>query len=179
MSASPQIIACPPVTKTENEEATCDSLHLIRQAGLTPNAAMELLALLLCQSAREINATLKAAGISTMGRRVAITNAILKEQQRGDAHSHTPSPLTANVADAESSCGTDHQPYRVIHKPCVYLREHPSTNANRVGTVWAGDTILASVRAEDGWLKLTQRSGWILRDGASLGLGQLVEPLER
>ncbi|KAL1515868.1 hypothetical protein AB1Y20_002483 [Prymnesium parvum] len=68
--------------------------------------------------------------------------------------------------------------YRVVHKPCVFIRERPSVSARCLGYAWPGDTVLVVEATTDGWLKLDGDEGWLLCDGAPLGLGALLEPTE-
>jgi glycosyltransferase involved in cell wall biosynthesis len=73
--------------------------------------------------------------------------------------------------------------YRVVHTPFVFIRKAPSTDAEVLnmaptGTVVEGDAV------RRGWLRVTtpiqplgggdRRGGWVLLDGASVGLGVLL-----
>ena len=87
--------------------------------------------------------------------------------------------------------------WRVVHAPRVAVRESPGTNAKMLGSRAHGDTVCAE-REENGWIKLGKASilcaccagnlplrdlsadgtaGWMLIDGASVGLGPLLERL--
>ena len=68
--------------------------------------------------------------------------------------------------------------YRVLHKPFVYVRAAPSTRAAMLGILRPGDEVLAGCE-HDGWLRTAMpfdkgRHGWLLLDGAPLGMGQLL-----
>ena len=70
--------------------------------------------------------------------------------------------------------------YTALHRPWVYLRASPSTAAEMVAIVRPGREVLCSVE-HDGWLRTAQpvskgQHGWLLVDGAKLGLGLLVAP---
>jgi chloride channel 7 len=69
--------------------------------------------------------------------------------------------------------------FRVVHKPFVYIREPPCTNAPMLGIPRPGAIIRADAE-RDGWLRLAKtwkggKRGWVLRHGWSLGLGPLLE----
>lgn len=71
--------------------------------------------------------------------------------------------------------------WRVIHKPRVAVRKEPSTSAGIVGVVQFGSEV-TPLEIRDGWLRVEcggkGQSGWMLIDGASVGLGRLLERAE-
>merc|ERR1719399_836422 len=66
--------------------------------------------------------------------------------------------------------------YRVLHDPCVYVRESRSLGARPLGYKRAGEIVHVSAEV-DGWLKLANEDGWMLRDGRQVGLGPLLAPV--
>ena len=67
--------------------------------------------------------------------------------------------------------------YIVVHKPAVFVRSSPTTSAEPCGSLVIGDVVQCDARKRGAWLKLVGREGWVLEDGASLGLGQLLRCL--
>lgn len=63
--------------------------------------------------------------------------------------------------------------YDVVHTKVV-VREAPSTAARAVATKVLGDIVCADAEV-DGWAKLIDQSGWMLVDGAHVGLGALLK----
>ena len=130
---------------------------------LTPTFREELLRL---DTVGDIMSRLAEAGHAKLGRRIAIANAVLRRRAMHASGRET--------ATAEGST----RRFRVVHKPCVYVRQTASTSAQRLGTKWPGDTVVAEEGASNGdWLKLVGEEGWVLRDGSSIGLGMLLEAL--
>jgi len=81
--------------------------------------------------------------------------------------------------------------WKVVHEPHVVAREEPSTAAQSTGILQAGQELIVTHRKGD-WARIvtdeqlweveysqdtaeTQRAFWVLIDGASLGLGPLLE----
>lgn len=68
--------------------------------------------------------------------------------------------------------------WRVVHGPRVAVRATPGTSGRMVATKAMG-AIVASVVERDGWIRLQEAfeggEGWMLVDGAVLGLGALLE----
>jgi len=68
--------------------------------------------------------------------------------------------------------------WRVIHKPRVAVRQEPSTSARVVGVEQFGSEV-KPLEIRDGWLRVEcggqGQCGWMLIDGASIGLGLLLE----
>ena len=72
--------------------------------------------------------------------------------------------------------------YRVAHAPFVFVRAAPSTDAEML-TVLLPRSVVAADAERDGWLRLAEplrrgRVGWVLREGARIGLGTLMESVE-
>merc|ERR1711920_850615 len=75
--------------------------------------------------------------------------------------------------------------WRVLHKPKIALRAKPSKSAPVVDVAWAGDELVMTGETHEVWLRVAQVSwtdvadapseAWVLRDGTSVGLGQLLE----
>lgn len=63
--------------------------------------------------------------------------------------------------------------YRVVHQPAVRVRSAPSTDARVVAVVRAGKRVRA-LRKVGEWVQTD--AGWLLTNGDSLGLGQLLAP---
>ena len=77
--------------------------------------------------------------------------------------------------------------YRVIHESKVAVRAAPSAEAKVVGAKMPGETVRVA-EVHEGWAKLSDGGGganvppgarWMLIDGRGLGLGQLLERVER
>lgn len=66
--------------------------------------------------------------------------------------------------------------YRVLHDPCVYVREARSLKARPLGYKRLGEVVHVSGEV-DGWLKLAHEDGWMLKDGRAVGLGPLLAPV--
>lgn len=69
--------------------------------------------------------------------------------------------------------------WRVVHKPCVWMRALPSTDSPRVGLFKFGEVFNATGRTEDRWAELSSEKGWVLTDGREIGLGELCTPESR
>lgn len=65
---------------------------------------------------------------------------------------------------------------RVAHSPHVYVRAAPNLRAPAIGVKSVGDVVRVSEEV-NGWLRLADEKGWMLRDGSTLGLGALVQPV--
>ena len=87
-----------------------------------------------------------------------------------------PTPLQVDAATIIGS-----RLFRVVHSPKVAVRDRASTTSNLVGLKMEGECVLVSRDPEQaGWLRLADRGfghrqEWMLRDGASLGFGVLLE----
>ncbi|CAK8991116.1 unnamed protein product [Durusdinium trenchii] len=76
--------------------------------------------------------------------------------------------------------------YRTVHHPRVAIRAKPSTSAEIVHVLSAGEVFRVAEEV-DGWLRLAADEAWarsiaagfVLLDGKALGLGKLVEKLEK
>ena len=73
--------------------------------------------------------------------------------------------------------------YRVVHAPFVFVRAAPSTDAEVVSLTSAGSTLTVDAEC-DGWVRRAATAadegpagGWVLVDGAALGLGVLLQPV--
>lgn len=93
-----------------------------------------------------------------------------------------PPPVWAAAAASLSSPPTlssslDCHRFVVVFRPCVKVRAAPSTSAEVLRHKLAGAEVCCS-EEQHGWLKLIGEDGWVLRDGSSLGLGVLLQPLE-
>ena len=69
--------------------------------------------------------------------------------------------------------------YEVVHRPFVFVRAAPSLTAATLGKLPLGALVEVAEERADGWLRLlTPQPGgrWVLRDGATLGLGLLLRP---
>mmetsp|Transcript_34406 Transcript_34406/g.106845 ORF Transcript_34406/g.106845 Transcript_34406/m.106845 type:complete len:485 (+) Transcript_34406:22-1476(+) len=72
--------------------------------------------------------------------------------------------------------------WTVVHNPCCWAREAPSTDARLVEVIRHGEVLAMQAASPDGlWLRLRDGGGegelWMLRDAEALGLGQLLEEL--
>ena len=79
--------------------------------------------------------------------------------------------------------------YRVVHLPFVFLRKAPAVDAEILSMLEGGST-LAVDATRCGWVRTVARypsllkpaageqKGWALVDGASVGLGALLAPVE-
>lgn len=69
--------------------------------------------------------------------------------------------------------------YRVVRSPFVFIRAAPSTEAEVLGMAPVGTCVVADAE-RSGWLRTAPQpglqGGWALIDGASLGLGVLLQP---
>lgn len=105
---------------------------------------------------------------------------LLDDQKRQAAKAGQQPAATAGAADSsELRLFSSRRAYKVVHKPFVYFRGAPSTDADVLGIARHGASIEADA-VRDGWLRLAQmfkggRRGWVLEHGASLGLGRLLE----
>ncbi|CAE7336990.1 Smyd3 [Symbiodinium pilosum] len=93
------------------------------------------------------------------------------------------------LRDRACAClGRAPRKWHVVNKPAVWQRADPSTKSRAVallkeGTEFDSTGELRST-AEGLWVQIeecetnAQHSGWVLVDGAALGLGRLVEPSE-
>lgn len=109
----------------------------------------------------------------------------LDDKRRRDAAASAGSrdpALSVASAAASSQVRTLAGPraFRVVHKPFVYIRDAPGTDAGMLGIARPG-TIIQADAERDGWLRLTKawkgvKRGWVLEHGGSLGLGPLLEP---
>ena len=69
--------------------------------------------------------------------------------------------------------------WRVVHSPAVIVRAAPSTGAAKVGLKICGELVLG-LEVRGAWVKVhapdaAHTEGWMLADGASLGLGVLLQ----
>jgi len=65
----------------------------------------------------------------------------------------------------------------VVHSPRVAVRRSPSTSGELAGSFKTGE-VLSAASVENGWVRLQgPESRWVLIDGTSVGLGQLLEPI--
>lgn len=64
--------------------------------------------------------------------------------------------------------------WRIVHAPRVAIRETPQTTGQLIGSKMQGD-VVESEREESGWIRLNGAPGWMLIDGAAVGLGPLLE----
>lgn len=69
--------------------------------------------------------------------------------------------------------------YRIVSRPFVFVRDRPSTRAAYLGILRTGSSFTSSL-THDGWLRTAEpyqrgRHGWVLGDGAKVGLGILVQ----
>ena len=62
--------------------------------------------------------------------------------------------------------------YEVAHTKVV-VRAEPSTSARALATRLKGDIVMAETEL-NGWARLCDQAGWMLIDGASVGLGKLL-----
>ena len=150
--------------------------------------------LLLAPQPRIVDEILKRHGVATIGRRKQLSLVLEKLRQTSSSLSTTsaaaprraeprppPPPRSARMPpsgrfDADDSTATPTSlRYVVVHSPCVYVRSEPDTSSERVGIRWPGDE-LECVGERGDWLQLACGQGWVLRDGGSLGLGQLLRP---
>ncbi len=74
--------------------------------------------------------------------------------------------------------------YRVVHAPFVFVRAAPSTKAEVLTMAPTNAEIEVEIEGGGGWVRTADalengRHGWLLVDGAPLGLGRLLEPCER
>lgn len=67
--------------------------------------------------------------------------------------------------------------FQVVNSPGVYVRESRSLRSPRIGYKRRGE-ILACADEVDGWLKLADERGWMLKDGWPLGMGLLLSQVE-
>lgn len=77
--------------------------------------------------------------------------------------------------------------WRVTHQPRVAVRAAPSASAQVVEVLYTGDEVLTTGQAEGSWLRVAKASwpdsanapeeAWLLREGKSMGLGELLELL--
>ena len=65
--------------------------------------------------------------------------------------------------------------YTVVHKPRVAVRKEPSTSGALVTSKLAGAVVSANEIRNDGWIELDGEPGFMLIDGANVGLGLLLE----
>lgn len=65
----------------------------------------------------------------------------------------------------------------VVHSPFVFVRETPHLSAAKLGYKWPNENLsfVNPGAAQPRWLRLAKEDGWMLIDGASLGLGLLLE----
>ncbi|CAK9054958.1 unnamed protein product [Durusdinium trenchii] len=85
-----------------------------------------------------------------------------------------------------SSCMPLPKRWRVVHQPAVWRRKEPSTAGRAVALLKEGtefDTNGVSQRTKEGlWIFAEdsdlKKNGWVLVDGSTLGLGQLIEPID-
>lgn len=73
--------------------------------------------------------------------------------------------------------------YKVVHGPRVAVRATPATDGRIVGAFGKGSVVTATARVGD-WIKLERSpqqgcDAWMLTDGTTLGLGQLLHELPR
>ena len=74
-------------------------------------------------------------------------------------------------------CGT----WRVVHSKGVFVREMPSVSAEPAGAMKHGAEFEAWSGDHPGWVRVVERvdrgvtRGWVLKHGAVLGLGPLIE----
>ena len=72
--------------------------------------------------------------------------------------------------------------FRVVHTPLVFVRETPSSSSRKLGYKWRGEGVSVSTSEfidSQEWLKLTDEDGWMLRNGSSIGLGELLREESR
>ena len=67
--------------------------------------------------------------------------------------------------------------WTVVHKPRVAVRAQPDTKAQMLGSKVEG-CIVSAREEKNGWITLSDEPGFMLIDGASVGLGALLERLE-
>lgn len=83
--------------------------------------------------------------------------------------------------------------YEVIHKPCVFIRDEPSVNGEKLGFRKFGAKIVVSEERSDGWVQLApeeeeckdsrnrgneKKNAYALVCGKSLGLSTLLKRLD-
>ena len=147
-----------------------------------------------------LEAELRKLGITKLGQRLAIQAALRArvEAESEDVlqlQSNVETAIVAEAAAAELADDSDgpilegnealdvSEPcaamrrWRVVHSPYVYIREGRDTQSHRLGYKWPGELVLCSGEV-DGWLKLAEEDGWMLRDGSALGLGALLVPAD-
>lgn len=125
---------------------------------------------------------LKAAGVTKLGARFAILTA-LKEPTISCLEEHL------DISDSAQHAALTER-FVVMHAPCIVARQSRDPSASRVASWYVGDEIqLRKGINVDGWLQLANSErlqllgsdepteGWVLRDGARLGLGVLIAPL--
>jgi hypothetical protein len=129
---------------------------------------------------RSLHDVLRARGHSKLGVRLKILASLseptahcLERYLTWEAASHGQRPPTDHAAPA-SDLG--HTTFVVVHAPAIVVRQLPDVNAPRLNSYFIGDEIMVAGEV-DGWLRLADRDGWVLRDGRRLGLGELVRPL--
>ena len=133
---------------------------------------------------------LRAHGVTTLGRRLAIINALAEPTLECLAHhlaASAPVPRSINARfeqQKQSPIGDENyaeheRRFVVVHSQPVFIRERADVKSQRVGTLFTGDDF-AVAHDSDGWVQLAahqQRQGWVLRDARHLGLGELIRPL--
>lgn len=61
----------------------------------------------------------------------------------------------------------------------VWVRAAPSLDAPRVGHKGRGETVECTWLQRNGWVELVESGGWMLMNGAAVGLGTLLEPISQ
>ena len=118
---------------------------------------------------------LRARGVAKLGARLSIITALSEPTVEALDHHLATIEDTARqgpIIEAATSFVV------VVHKPSILVRGERSTSSPYVLSYRTGDEIEIVADGEvDGWLRLTNQRGWVLRDGAHLGFGLLVVPL--
>ena len=128
-----------------------------------------------------VKTKLKELGISSVGSRLKVLNELLsaKTGALGTVRSGTGQVAVSNEPTSASSA-PHRRRFVVVHSPAVFIREQPSTTAQSCGTMILGsDFLVEGNETPDGWLKLADADGWVLRDGGVLGLGELLKEMPK
>jgi hypothetical protein len=125
---------------------TTTNLDISLPADLAESVSLDVWQeLLCCSTLREIDARLRATGVVKLGRRAALTGAVLKAQQaaglsaseRADLEPQAGPPDMGHPDPPHSRTA---RRYRAVHRPCVSVRAAPSIEAQQLGRKWPGET---------------------------------------
>lgn len=166
---------------------------LTRHAELLESAGenIELLSLLAVTDPKGLKEKLKKLGVATIGTRARLTHELLT------MHTLAPYPaaalsgaamdvtdLTVSYASCSSgsssswSSSSTRRCFVVVHRPCIFVRQCPNVFSAALGQkLYGEDVIVIGEESKSSWLKLANVEGWVLRDGSSLGHGELLRPL--